>query len=147
MIDVIKYIDNYCKNHNIERYSYKDKIISLNNINEILQSSGHVNFIYRVIAYGEINTIADLNKKFLEVATNTDFWDLSPTVEIKDFTTFQAVESNSILTIENTAKFTLYQGTQDAMFQNIKKLAVKYINVIPLTDEDENGNLKVKVKF
>lgn len=146
MIDVLKYIENYCKNHNIERYTFKDKIISLRNINEILQSSGHVNFIYRVTAYGEINTIADLNKKFLEVATNTDFWDLSPTVEIKDFTTFQAVESNSILTVENTAKFTLYQGTTDAMFQNISKLAVNYINLIP-TKDDDNGNLKVKLKF
>lgn len=153
-MNVYDYIKNYCDFHGIEKFTVKDKFVTKSQISETLQFSGGIAFFYRVIAEGEITDVANLQKKFLEIDTPTDFWDLSPVVEIVDFGTIQKVSSNFIFSAANTLDFKLFEGTADAMFATINNFCAQYIYVTPLpaTTSAEPGakasgdNTVVKVK-
>lgn len=158
-MNVYDYIKNYCDFHGIEKFTVKDKFVTKSQTTETLQFSGGIAFFYKVIAEGEITDIANLQKKFLEIDTPTDFWDLSPVVEVVDFGTIQKVSSNFIFSADNTLDFKLYENTPDAMFANINNFCAQYIYVTPLSTATteipattsaaakDNTIVKVKVNY
>lgn len=137
-MNVFDYIKNYAAFHGIESYSLKSKYVTKADAAQTLQFSGGVAFFYRVIAEGEIAERSQLTKKFLEIDTPTDFWDLSPVVEVQDFGTLQKVQTDFIFSADNTLDFKLFEGTADAMFDNIINFCALYIYMSPL----EPGNKK-----
>ena len=165
MMNVFDYIKNYAKVHGISNYNLKSRYITKTDTATRMQFSGGVAFFYRLIAEGEITDINNLGKKFLEVDTPTDYWDLSPVVEIVHFTVLnlntrlqiQKVCTDFIFTADNTLDFKLYEGTADAMFANITNLCAQYIYLSPLpteaatttapksTSDDEELFVKVRV--
>lgn len=135
-MNVFDYISNYAKAHNIKNYHLKSRYITKADTATRMQLSGGVAFFYRLFAEGTIADISNLGKKFLEIDTPTDFWDLSPVVEIVDFGAIQKVCTNFIFSADNTLDFKLYEGTADAMFSNITNLCAQYLYLSPLTVED-----------
>lgn len=131
-MNVYDYIKNYAAVHGIENYTLKSKYVTKADAAQTLQFSGGVAFFYRVVAEGEITDISQLQKKFLQVNTPTDFWDLSPVVEVVDFGSLQKVQTDFVFTADNTLDFTLFEGTADAMFANIKNFCALYIYLAPL---------------
>lgn len=131
-MNVFDYIKNYADTHGIRNYTLKSKYCTKADTANVLQFSGGVAFFYRVFAEGEIVDQAHLQKKFLEVDTPTDFWDLSPVSEVVDFGTLQKVETNFIFTADNTLKFNLFEGTTDAMFNAVTNFCALYIYLAPL---------------
>lgn len=148
-MNVYDYIKNYAKVREIEKYELKNKFFTINDTRNPLQLSGGTAFIYRIFAEGEIAQISDISKKFLEISTPTDWWDISPAACVTDWGSLQKVESNCILTAENTIIFNLFQGTADAMFQSILNFCVQYIyfKAIPDAEETDKSKIKVKVDF
>lgn len=148
-MNVYDYIKNYCLIHGIKNYNIKCKYITKAQINETFQFSGGVAFFYKVFAEGEITDISQLSKKFLEINTPTDFWDLSPVVAVKDFGALQKVDTDFIFTADNILKFTLFENTVDAMFSNIVNFCALYMYVTPYNiDTVENEELvKVNIKY
>lgn len=156
-MNIFDYIKNYCAAHDIENYTLKDKFVTKSQVSERLQFSGSIAFFYKVLAEGEITDVANLQNKVLEAETPTDFWDLSPAMEIVDFGTIQKVCSNFIFTADNTLNFKLYEGTADAMFANINNFCAQYICVTPLPSvssaeprakaSGDNTVVKVKVNY
>lgn len=156
-MNVFDYIKNYAKVHGISNYNLKSRYITKTDTATRMQFSGGVAFFYRLIAEGEITDINNLGKKFLEVDTPTDYWDLSPVVEVVDFGQIQKVCTDFIFTADNTLDFKLYEGTTDAMFANITNLCAQYIYLSPLpteaatttaqksTSDDEELFVKVRV--
>lgn len=136
-MNVFDYIRNYAAFHGIKGYSLKSKYVTKADLGKTLQFSGGVAFFYRVLAEGEIANRDQLTKKFLEIDTPTDFWDLSPVVEVVDFGTLQKVQTDFIFSADNTLDFNLFEGTQDAMFDNIINFCALYMYMSPL--EDGNG--------
>ena len=146
-MNVYDYIKNYAKFHNIENYDLKSKFFTKNMISETLLFSGGVAFFYKLFAEGEITATANLQKKFLEIETPTDWWDLSPVVEITDFGSLQKVSTDFIFTADNTLDFKLFEGTEDAMFAKINNFCAQYIYLTPLPEKEKgNSNSKIKVK-
>lgn len=148
-MNVYDYIKNYAKVREIEKYELKNKFFTINDTRNPLQLSGGTAFIYSIFAEGEIAQISDISKKFLEISTPTDWWDISPAACVTDWGSLQKVESNCILTAENTIIFNLFQGTADAMFQSILNFCVQYIyfKAIPDAEETDKSKIKVKVDF
>lgn len=148
-MNVYDYIKNYARVRNIKNYDLKSKFFTINDTRNPLQLSGGTAFIYRIFAEGEIQQITDIQKKFLEVSTPSDFWDISPAVCVTDWGTVQKVESNCILTAESTINFKLFEGTADAMFSSILNFCVQYIyfKAIPDVEETDKSKIKVKVDF
>lgn len=156
-MNVFDYIKNYAKAHGISNYNLKSRYITKTDTATRMQFSGGVAFFYHLIAEGEITDINNLGKKFLEIDTPTDYWDLSPVVEVVDFGQIQKVCTDFIFTADNTLDFKLYEGTADAMFANITNLCAQYIYLSPLpveaatitapksTNDDEELFVKVKV--
>ena len=146
-MNVYDYIKNYAKAHGIKNYALKNKYITKADAANTLKLSGGVAFLYHFHAEGEITDINNLGKSFLQVST-PEFFDLSPVVEVADYGTLQKVSSDFIITADNTVNFTLYEGTANAMFQNIINFCALYMLLIPL---DENGNptelVKINVKY
>lgn len=134
-MNVFDYIRNYAKAHGIENYNLKSRYITKADTATRMQFSGGVAFFYRLLAEGEITDIANVGKKFLEIDTPTDHWDLSPVVEIVDFGAIQKVCTDFIFSADNTLDFKLYEGTADAMFANITNLCAQYIYMSPLQVE------------
>lgn len=145
-MNVYDYIKNYAITHGIEDYTLKCKYVSKADVANVLQFSGGVAFFYRVFAEGEITDKNQLQKKFLEVDTPTDFWDLSPVAEVVDFGTLQKVETDFIFTADNTLKFNLFEGTTDAMFANVINFCALYMYMAPrrvtASNDGNNGNGK-----
>lgn len=142
-MNVYDYIKNYAKTHGIENYTLKSKYATKADVGNVMQFSGGVAFFYRVFAEGEITDINQLQKKFLEVNTPTDFWDLSPVMEVVDYGSLQKVETNFIFTADNTLKFNLFEGTATSMFQSVKNFCALYVYLSPLPSTNEqNGKRK-----
>ncbi len=131
-MNVFDYIRNYAKAHGIDNYNLKSRYITKADTVTRMQFSGGVAFFYRLFAEGEITDISNVGKKFLEIDTPTDYWDLSPVVEIVDFGAIQKVCTDFIFSADNTLDFKLYEGTADAMFANITNLCAQYIYMSPL---------------
>lgn len=146
-MNVYDYIKNYAATHGIKDYTLKCKYVSKADVANVLQFSGGVAFFYRVFAEGEITDKNQLQKKFLQVDTPTDFWDLSPVAEVVDFGTLQKVETDFIFTADNTLKFNLFEGTTDAMFASVINFCALYMYMAPIrletggnnSDGDNNG--------
>lgn len=130
-MDVLDYIKNYADTHGISNYKLKCKYVTKAELANVLQLSGGVAFFYRIFAEGEITDKNQLQKKFLEADTPTDFWDLSPVVEVVDFGTLQKVETDFIFTADNTLKFNLFEGTANAMFSSIINFCALYMYMTP----------------
>ena len=146
-MNVYDYIKNYAKTHGIKNYALKSKYITKADTAKTLQLSGSIAFFYRFHAEGEIININNLGKEFLQVST-PEFFDLSPVVEIADFGTIQKVSTNFIICADNTVNFTLYEGTANAMFQNIINFCALYMLLIPLNDKGEQTELiKLDIKY
>lgn len=148
-MDVFKYIENYAKTHGIENYFLCPKFLQKTDAGKAITMSGGVGFFYRIFAEGTISDINNLSKKFLDVKSNTDFWPLSPVVEIVDYTTIQKVETNFVFTVDNTVVFNLYENTAESMFNNVINFCAEYMLLMPNTNaqSNDNGNIKVKVKI
>lgn len=131
-MNVYDYIKNYAQIHGIENYNLKSRYVTKADMAARMQFSGGVAFFYRLFAEGEITNIANVGKKFLEIDTPTDYWDLSPVVEIVDFGTIQKVCTDFIFSADNIIDFKLFEGTADAMFANITNLCAQYIYMSPL---------------
>lgn len=140
-MDVYDYIKNYAAFHGIERYNLKAKYVTKAQLAETMQLSGGVAFFYKLFAEGEIIDQSSLVKKFLEINTPTDFWDLSPVVEVVDFGTLQKVQTDFIFTADNTIDFTLYEGTADAMFNNVVNFCALYMYMTPLEVSDSGTKM------
>ena len=138
-MNVFDYIKNYAATHGIKDYTLKCKYVSKADVANVLQFSGGVAFFYRVFAEGEITDKNQLQKKFLEVDTPTDFWDLSPVAEVVDFGTLQKVETDFIFTADNTLKFNLFEATADAMFANVINFCALYMYMAPRRVTASNG--------
>lgn len=153
MNNVFDYIKQYADNHDIKNYFLKSKAIDKAHAAGRVQFSGGVAFFYKIFAEGDIAQVSDLSKKFLQVETPTDFWDLSPVVEVTDYNTLQKVSTDIILIADNTINFNLYEGTADSMFQTIYNFCAQYIYLLPLGQNqtgNDNGNqnsLTVKVDY
>jgi hypothetical protein len=141
-MNVYDYIKNYAAVHGIENYTLKSKYVTKLDAAQTLQFSYGVAFFYRVFAEGEITDISQLQKKFLQVNTPTDFWDLSPVVEVVDYGALQKVQADFIFTADNTLDFTLFEGTADAMFANIINFCALYIYLAPLPSTTSGGDGK-----
>lgn len=139
-MNVFDYIRNYAAFHGIKGYSLKSKYVTKADLGKTLQFSGGVAFFYRVLAEGEIANRDQLTKKFLEIDTPTDFWDLSPVVEVVDFGTLQKVQTDFIFSADNTLDFNLFEGTQDAMFDSIINFCALYMYMSPLKDGNGGKN-------
>lgn len=146
MNNVFDYIKQYAKNHGIKNYFLKSKAIDKAHAATRLQFSGGVAFFYKIFAEGDIAQVGDLSKKFLQVETPTDFWDLSPVVEVTDFNTLQKVSTDIILAADNTIKFNLFEGTVDAMFTQIYNFCAQYIYLLPLDANGKEGNKNDNIK-
>ena len=151
-MDLLRYIKLYAKNHNIERYALKSKVLYKSDLANPVPMSGGVGFFYDIYAIGQIANYADLSKFFLIGQTNTDFWDFTKIVKIQDFNTVQAVNSDFIFTVENEVRFNLYEGTADAMFQSIINVALKYMYLTPVigngaSDGDERHQVNLKFDY
>ena len=103
-MNVYDYIKNYAAFHGIKEYNLKCRYVTKAQAAETLQFSGGVAFFYRIIAEGEIADRSQLTRKFLEVDTPTDFWDLSPVVEVVDFGTLQKVQTDFIFSDITTGR-------------------------------------------
>ena len=153
MNNVFDYIKHYAENHGIKNYFLKSKAIDKQHATGRVQFSGGVAFFYKIFAEGDIAQVADLSKKFLQVETPTDFWDLSPVVEVVDFNTLQKVSTDIIIVADNTINFNLYEGTADSMFQNIYNFCAQYIYLLPLAQNSTSGQasqqntINVKVDY
>lgn len=151
MINVFEYIKQYAEVHNIKNYFLKSKFLQKQHTGHSIQMSGGVGFFYKIVAEGDIANIADLQKKFLQVSTPTDFWDLSPVVEVVDFGTIQKVSTDFIFTVDNTVNFNLFEGTSDAMFNQVINFCAQYIYLLPIKEGSSaasNGNgITVKVDY
>lgn len=146
-MNVFDYIKNYCEYHNIKRYLLKSRFLTKRDIDETVKMSGGIAFFYKLFAVGEVDYYNNLFKNFLQVETPTDFWDLSNVVMISDNGTLQKVETDFIFVADNQINFKLFEGTDDAMFSNIKNFCAQYFYLIPLPDSDKNDKIKVKVDF
>lgn len=131
-MNIYDYIANYAKTHGIENYTLKSKYVTKSDLANVMQFSGGVAFFYRVFAEGTIADISQLQKKFLEVDTPTDFWDLSPVAEVVDFGSLQKMQTDFVFTADNTLKFNLFEGTADSIFANIVNFCAQYIYLAPL---------------
>lgn len=150
MNNVFDYIKQYAQNHDIKNYFLKSKAIDKAHAATRVQFSGGVAFFYKIFAEGDIAQVADLSKKFLQVETPTDFWDLSAVVEVTDFNTLQKVSTDIILAADNTIKFNLFEGTADAMFTQIYNFCAQYIYLLPMDDKQEGGkndNIKLTLDY
>lgn len=154
MINVFDYIKHYAQNHGIKNYFLKSKAIDKAHANAgQVQFSGGVAFFYKIFAEGDIANTADLAKKFVQISTPTDFWDLSPVVEVVDFNTLQKVSTDIVLVADNTINFNLYEGTADSMFQTIYNFCAQYIYLLPLpenqsgTGNGSGNSINVKVDY
>ncbi len=139
-MNVFDYINNYAQTHSIANYTLKAKFVTLQDITKTLQFSGGIAFFYKLMAEGIIANLSDISKKFLEVDTPTDFWDLSPVVEIVDFSSIQKVSTDFIFTADNTLDFKLYEGTADAMFTTVENFCAQYIYLTPLSTGEAGSN-------
>lgn len=150
-MDVIKYIENYAKAHGIDNYYLRPKFVQKSAIAQQITMSGGVGFFYRIFAEGIISDISNLNKKFLDVKSNTDFWDFSPVVEIVDFQTIQKVETNFIFTVDNSVIFKLYENTADSMFDSVINFCAEYLLLMPIPASKKGNNndkeINVNVKL
>jgi hypothetical protein len=135
-MNVYDYIKNYAAFHGIKEYNLKCRYVTKAQAAETLQFSGGVAFFYRIIAEGEIADRSQLTRKFLEVDTPTDFWDLSPVVEVVDFGTLQKVQTDFIFSADNTLNFKLFEGTADAMFDNMINFCALYMYMSPVRESD-----------
>lgn len=150
-MNVFEYIKQYATIHNIKNYFLKSKFLQKDHAGHNIQMSGGVAFFYKVFAEGDIANVADLQKKFLQVETPTDFWDLSPVVEVKDFGTLQKVSTDFIFVADNTIKFNLFENTANSMFNQIYNFCAQYIYLLPIK-EGSNSNyaensITVKVDY
>lgn len=145
-MNVFEYIKQYAQVHGIKNYFFKSKYLQKQHAGRTVQMAGGVAFFYKIFAEGDIANAADLTKKFLQVETPTDFWDLSPVAEIEDFGTIQKVSTNFIFMADNTIKFKLFENTADAMFSNIYNFCAQYIYMFPLP-EGSTGSEAQKEDF
>ena len=149
-MNVYDYIKNYAKTHGIKNYALKCKYITKADTAKTLRMAGGIAFFYKLFAEGEIADAANIVKKFCEVITPTDFYDLSPAVEVVDFGTLQKVSTDFIFTADNTLNVKLYEGTADAMFANITNFCAMYMQLIPMRDTDtastdNEENIKINI--
>lgn len=150
MINVFDYIKHYASTHGIQNYILKSKAIDKQHAAGRIQFSGGIAFFYKIFAEGNIASVNDLQKKFLQVETPTDFWDLSSVVEVVDFNTVQKVSTDIVLAADNTINFNLYEGTADAMFQQIYNFSAQYIYLLPIPNgaaADGKQSINVKVDY
>ena len=147
-MDVFKYIENYAKTHGIESYFLRPKFLQKTDAGKAITMSGGVGFFYRIFAEGTISNVNNLSKKFLDVKSNTDFWPLSPVVEIVDFQTIQKVETNFVFAVDNSVIFSLYENTAESMFDNIINFCAEYIYLQPTpAGVVDKSSIDVKVKL
>lgn len=150
-MNVYDYIKNYADFHGIKAFNLKCKYVTKADLAKTLQFSGGVAFFYRLFAEGDIADTANIAKKFLEVSTPTDFWDLSTVVEVVDFGALQKVQTNFIFTADNTLDFRLYEATSDAMFASVTNFCAQYMYMTPVPGKggaaSEDPLVKVKIDY
>lgn len=144
MFNIFDYIANYCKVHNINNYSCKSNVITLDDAEKKLTFAPGVAFFYKLHAAGIIHNIEDINKNFLIVQTPTDVWDFAKIGVIRDDGTLQHVDSDFIFVADNTMQINLESGA-NCLFNNIYSLQLYYIYVSILSDDarKEVNNSKI----
>lgn len=134
MLNIFDYITNYCNVHDIKQYSYKSKVITLDDINNAFTFAPGIAFFYKMHAVGEIHNIENINKDFLIVQTPTDLWDFSKIGIIRDDGALQHIESDFIFVADNTMNINLKTGA-NCLFNDISSLQMYYIYVSVLSNE------------
>lgn len=143
-MNVFDYIRIYTEQNNVKNYNLKSKFLTKNDIAQPVKFSGGVAFFYKFFAVGEIVQNSDMEKKFLELSTPTDWWDLSQAVEIQDFGTIQQVKTDLILTCDNSLTVKLFEANVDAMFSKIYNFCAQYIYMMPTSTQASANNNDIK---
>lgn len=159
-MNVFDYIKNYAKWHGIKDYKLITKILNKGQLSQVLTLTNNVAFFFKIFAEGEIQQVSDLTKDFLSIVTPSEIWDLSPVIEIADFSTLQKVTTDFIFAAENSVSFELSEGTSNSMFSSITNFCAQYILLIPINyegkikgtgkeskKEDEDSKIKIKVNY
>lgn len=134
-MNVFDYIKAYCKIRNIQNYSVKSKVLTLDDMNKNFTFAPGVAFFYRFTCTGEILNSSDFGKPFLRVNTPSDFYDFAKICCFEDSGTLQKAYADFIFSVENTMSLTLESGA-NALFQSIKtaQLYYIYLNILPASE-------------
>lgn len=146
-MNVYDYIKIYAEQNGVKNYNLKSKFLTKKDIVQRVNFAGGVAFFYKFFAVGEIINNADMEKKFCEISTYTDWWDLSQAVEIQDFGTIQQVKTDLILTADNSINFNLFENTSDAMFSKIYNFCAQYVYMIPTKSGAEKNIKKIGLEI
>ena len=134
MINVIDYIENYCKVHKIRTKSFKSCVLTKDKLSDVQTFAPGIAFFYKTRVVGVIQDIADLDKDFMIVQTPTDIWDFAQIGEVHDDGAVQRVESDFIYTADNTMTVDLKEGA-NCLFSQVNTVQMFYIYVSILPDE------------
>lgn len=145
MINIFDYIKNYCDSRNIENYSFKSSVITLDEFSKNFSFAPSIAFFYKLQAVGEINNTADFGKPFLQVSTPTDFFDFSKICSFEDMGNLQKAVSDFIFVADNTMQINISVGA-DSLFNTIKTAQLFYISVAELPEYAKRTTTQTKGK-
>lgn len=134
MVNVLDYIDRYCKERKFGDYVIKSNVITKPDFGIIHRFAPSIAFFYRVEIDGIIQNVANLERNLLNVATATDHWDFSRICTITDNGTIQHATSDFIFVADNMMNIELLEG-DNAVFQTVYGARMFYISVFPETAE------------
>lgn len=148
MVNVLDYIDRYCKERKFGDYVIKSNVITKPDFGIVHRFAPSIAFFYRVEIDGIIQNVSNLERNLLNVSTATDHWDFSRICTISDNGTIQHATSDFIFVADNMMNIELLEG-DNAVFQTVYGARMFYISVFPETAEkhvNDKQQIQVDIK-
>lgn len=148
MVNVLDYIDRYCKERKFGDYVIKSNVITKPDFGIVHRFAPSIAFFYRVEIDGIIQNVTNLERNLLNVSTATDHWDFSRICTINDNGTIQHATSDFIFVADNMMNIELLEG-DNAVFQTVYGARMFYISVFPETAEkhvNDKQQIQVDIK-